>query len=89
MLRRGQVLEVRRALVVDVLGVEGTQRIGAIERRTAGVVGAQEAVLVGIEGGSFIEIQISHVVDRQLVVETQAVGRVEFHRARVRQRFGY
>ena len=87
--RAGFVLEVRRAQVVDVLGVESAQRIGAIDRRAAGVVGAQEAVLVGIERGGFVEIQVSYVIDRHLVVETQAVGRVEFHGARVLQRFGY
>ena len=43
----------------------------------------------GIEIGSFVEIQVSDIVDRQFFVETQAVGRVEFHGARVREKFRY
>ena len=85
----GLVLEVRGALIIDVFSVERAQRIARIERCAAFVVGAQEAVLVGIELGGFVEIQVSNVVDRQLVLETQAVGRVEFHGARVREKFRY
>ena len=36
----------------------------------AGDGAAEEAVLVGVEGGGFVEIQVPHVVDRQLVVRS-------------------
>ena len=75
----GRVLEVRRANVIHVLGVERRQHICRIERRPACVVGALEMFLRGIELHGFVEIQIAHVIDRQLVVEAEAVGEVEFH----------
>ena len=79
MLGAGRVLEVRGADVIHVFGVEGRQHIRRIERQTAGVVGALEVFFGGIEGHGFVEIQIAHVIDRQLVVEAEAVGEVEFH----------
>ena len=89
MLGAGFVLEVRRAHIVDVFCIECAQRIARIERPSARIVGAEEMVSVGVVYGSFVEIQVSHVVDRQLVIETQTVGRVEFHEARVREKFRY
>lgn len=85
----GLVLEMRRAHVVDVFCIERAQRTARIERPSARIVGAEETVLVGVVGSGFVEIQVSYVVDRQLVIETQAVGRVEFHGARVREKFRY
>ena len=79
MLRTGQILEVRRAHVIHVLGVERAQLVGSIERRTTGVVGALEMLLRRIERHRLIEIEIANVIDRQLVVEAEAVGEVEFH----------
>jgi hypothetical protein len=35
--------------------------------------------LRGIERHCLIEIEIANVIDRQLVVEAEAVGEVEFH----------
>ncbi len=79
MKRGGQVLEMRRADVVDVLGVESAQLISAIERCAAFIVGALETFPGRIEDQGFIEIQITHVIDRQLVVEADAVRGIEFH----------
>ncbi|MNC32814.1 hypothetical protein D3C75_811840 [compost metagenome] len=77
--RTRQVLEVRRAHVIHILRVERTQLIGRIERQTAGIVGALEVFLGRIERHRLVEIQIPNVIDRQLVVEAEAVGEVEFH----------
>ena len=79
MLRRGQILEVRRANVIHVLGVERAQLVGSLERRTTGIVGALEVFLRRVKRHSFIEIEIANVIDRQLVVEAEAVGEIEFH----------
>ena len=79
MSRAGRVLEVRGANVVHVLGVERRQHIRRIEGQAASVVGTLEVFLGGIELHGFVEIQIAHVIDRQLVVEAEAVGEVEFH----------
>ena len=75
----GRVLEVRRAHVVHVFGVERCQHIRRIECQTAGIVGALEVLFGGIERHRLVEIQIAHVIDRQLGVEAEAVGEVEFH----------
>ncbi|MNE96179.1 hypothetical protein D3C80_1943510 [compost metagenome] len=77
--RTRQVLEVRRAHVIHILRVERAQLIGRIERQTTGIVGALEVFLGGVEIHRLVEIQIPNVVDRQLVVEAEAVGEVEFH----------
>ena len=77
--RAGRVLEVRGANVIDVFGVERGQHIRRIERRPACVIGTLEVFLGGIEFHGFVKIQIAHVIDRQLVVEAEAVGEVEFH----------
>ena len=74
-----RVLEVRGADVIHVFGVERRQHVCRIERRPACVVGALEMFLGGIEIHGLVEIQIAHVIDRQLVVEAEAVGEVEFH----------
>ena len=75
----GRVLEVRGAHVVHVFGVERRQHIRCIEGQTASIVGALEVFFGGVEHHGFVEIQIAHVVDRQFVVEAEAVGEVEFH----------
>jgi len=75
----GRVLEVRGANVVHVFGVEGRQDIRRVERRTAGIVGALEMLLGRIERHGLVEIQIAHVIDRQLGVEAEAIGKIEFH----------
>ena len=75
----GRVLEVRGANVIHVFGVERRQHICRIEGRPACVIGALEVFLGRIERHGFVEIQIAHVIDRQLVVEAEAVGEVEFH----------
>ncbi|MNL41312.1 hypothetical protein D3C87_1637150 [compost metagenome] len=75
----GDVLEVRRAYVIHILGVERPQHIPRIERQAARIVGALEVLLGGIERHRLVEIQIAHVIDRQLGVEAEAVGEVEFH----------
>ena len=77
--RAGRVLEVRGANVIHVFGVERGQHIRRIERCPACVIGALEVFLGGIELHGLVEIQIAHVIDRQLVVEAEAVGEVEFH----------
>jgi hypothetical protein len=77
--RARQVLEVRCAHVIHVLGVEGSQFICGIEGQAAGIVGALEMFLGGIERHGFVEIEIAYVIDRQLGVEAEAVGEVEFH----------
>jgi hypothetical protein len=33
----------------------------------------------GVEGNRLIEIEIANIIDRQLVVEAEAVGEIEFH----------
>ena len=75
----GCVLEVRGANVIHVFGVERRQHVCRIECQTTGIVGALEVLLGGVEIHGFVEIQIAHVIDRQLVVEAEAVGEVEFH----------
>ncbi|MNF72807.1 hypothetical protein D3C84_547900 [compost metagenome] len=75
----GHVLEVRRPDVVHVLGIERPQHIRLTQRRPTGIVGALEVLLGGIERHRLVEIQIAHVIDRQLGVEAEAVGEVEFH----------
>ena len=75
----GRVLEVRGAHVIHVLGVERGQHIRRIEGQAASIVGALEVFFGGVEIHGFVEIEIAHVIDRQLVVETEAVGEVEFH----------
>lgn len=77
--RTGRVLEVRGANVIDVFGVERRQHICCIEGQAAGVIGTLEVFLGGIELHRLVEIQIAHVIDRQLVVEAEAVGEIEFH----------
>lgn len=79
MLRRGQILKVRRAHVIHVLGVERAQLVGCIECGATGIVGAHEMLLCRIERHRLIEIEIANVIDRQLVVEAEAVGEIEFH----------
>jgi hypothetical protein len=32
-----------------------------------------------VEGNRLIEIEIANIIDRQLVVEAEAVGEIEFH----------
>ena len=76
----GGVLEVRGAHVVHVFGVERRQHIRRIERQTTGIVGALEVFHGGIEIHGLVEIQIAYIIDRQLVVEAEAVGEVEFHK---------
>ncbi len=75
----GRVLEVRGANVIHVFGVERRQYIRRIEGQTTGVIGALEVFFGGIEIHGFVEIEIAHVIDRQLVVEAEAVGEIEFH----------
>lgn len=85
----GGVLEVRRANVIHVLGVECRQHIRRRECCPAAVTGTLEVFLGGIELHRLVEIEIAYVIDRQLGVEAEAVGEVEFHgRARVVQRGG-
>ncbi|MNO99670.1 hypothetical protein D3C76_914440 [compost metagenome] len=74
-----QVLEVRRAHVIHVLGVERPQLVCRIGRQAAGIVGALEVFLGGVERHRLVEIEIAHVIDRQFFVEAEAVGEVEFH----------
>ncbi|MNQ84406.1 hypothetical protein D3C85_995320 [compost metagenome] len=69
----------RRAHVIHILGVERAQLIHCVERQTTGIVGALEMLFRGIERHGLVEIQIANVIDRQLVVEAEAVGEVEFH----------
>ncbi|MNG15137.1 hypothetical protein D3C84_989440 [compost metagenome] len=77
--RARQVLEMRRAHIVDVLGVERAQPVRHIERQATGVIGALEMFFRGIERHRLVEIQIAHVVDRQFLSEAEAIGEVEFH----------
>ncbi|MNM98081.1 hypothetical protein D3C81_1106020 [compost metagenome] len=77
--RTRQVLEVRRTHVIHILGVERAQLIHCVERQTTGIVGTLEMLFRGIERHGLVEIQIANVIDRQLVVEAEAVGEVEFH----------
>lgn len=79
MLRGRQILEVRRAHVIHILRVERTQLVGSLERSTTGIVGALEVFLRRVKRHRFIEIEIANVIDRQLVVEAEAVGEIEFH----------
>ncbi|MNG20681.1 hypothetical protein D3C84_1049560 [compost metagenome] len=74
------ILEMWRADVIDVLGVERRQPILFIKRRPTGIVGALKALLGRIECHRLVEIQIPNVIDRQLGVEAEAVGGIEFHR---------
>ncbi|MNI20411.1 hypothetical protein D3C73_738920 [compost metagenome] len=77
--RAWRVLEVRGAHVIHILGIERDQHIRRIERQTTGIVGALEIFFRGIERHRLVEIEIAHVIDRQLVVEAQAIGEIEFH----------
>ena len=75
----GSVLEMRGTNVVDVFRVKRRQHIRRIKRRPAGFIGALEVFLGGIELHGLVEIQIANVIDRQLGVEAEAIGEVEFH----------
>jgi len=75
----GGVFEVRGADVIYVFGVEGRQHIRCVEGCSAIVIGTLEVFFGGVELHGLVEIQIAHVIDRQLVVEAEAVGEVEFH----------
>ncbi|MNI60193.1 hypothetical protein D3C73_1153890 [compost metagenome] len=77
--RTRQILEVRRAHVVDVFGVERAQTVRRIKRQATGIVGALEMFLCGIERHRLVEIQVAHVIDRQFFLEAEAIGEVEFH----------
>ena len=75
----GRVLEVRRANVIHVLGVERRQHVRRLEGGSASVIGTLEMFLGGIELHQLVEIEIAYVIDRQFGVEAEAVGEVEFH----------